>query len=166
MSAETPEAESKGAVAVVALGVAVVALVAAVVFSVLAHQESGERSDRAQALAAAKTRVPILLSYSFRTLDEDLVSSLDQTTGKFRDDYGKLLDSVVRSTATKQKITTRAEVTGAGIVRAEGDRVVTLLFITQATTQNATSPTVTTNRVEVTMRRSGDDWKIARLDPR
>ena len=43
------------------------------------------RSDRQQALAAAKTRVPILLSYSYRTLAEDLARSQDQTTGKFRD---------------------------------------------------------------------------------
>lgn len=143
-----------------------VALIVAVVFSVLAHHVSAEEHDRQQALAAARTRVPILLSYSYRTLQDDLASSLDQTTGKFRKDYGKLLDEVVKSTATEEKITTRAEVTSAGVVRGERDKVVALLFLTQATTQDATSPTVATNRVEVTMQRAGDTWKIARLDPR
>ncbi len=48
-----------------------------------------------QALAEADTRVPLLLSYRFSTLEDDLATALAQTTGDITDDYRDLLDNVV-----------------------------------------------------------------------
>lgn len=122
---------------------------------------------REQALAEAETRVPLLLSYRFSTLEDDLATALAQTTGDFTDDYRNLLDDVVTPTATQRQIATEATVNAAGVVSADEQEVVVLVFLTQSTTTRTShDPAVSGSRVEVTMRRVGEDWKIAALEPR
>lgn len=150
-----------GAALLVLAGIA-----AAVVFSLLAADSSAEVQDRKDALAAAQTRVPALLTYSYRTLADDLERSKDQTVGAFRDDYTRLLDEAVSPAATAKKISTKATLTGSGVVASKGSKVTVLVFLTQTTTAPSSSPSVATSRVEVTMERAGGAWKIAALTPR
>jgi Mce-associated membrane protein len=163
VGARSPQ-ERGGLVAAAALVAA--GLVAAVLFTVLAAHASGRASDREQALAAARTRVPLLLTYSYRTLADDLARSEDQATGRFRKDYAKLLDDAVTPAATTKRISTRATLSGAGVVDETGSKVTVLVFLTQRTTAPGSAPSVNTSRVEVTMRHVGDTWKIAGLTPR
>ncbi len=157
---------------IVATVVLVVGVAAVIVATVAAHRASAVTSARAEALAAAKERVPALLGYDAATLDADLATADDQTTGGFHADYGRILDEVVRPTATRRGISTTATVDAAGVVRGTRDRVVVLLFLTQTTTaaeaedggKGGTS--VSGSRVEVTMERVGDAWRIAGLEPR
>ncbi|GGR74123.1 Mce-associated membrane protein [Nocardioides luteus] len=150
--------------AIVAL--VVLALAAAIVFGVLADRAADRARDRADALAAAKSRVPTLLSYDHRTLERDLARSKDQTTGRFRTDYTKLLDGPIAKAAAQKRITTKATLSGAGVVEPTGSRVTVLVFLTQTTTAPGAEPSLSASRVEVTMQRSGDGWKIAGLTPR
>ncbi|MCR1785133.1 hypothetical protein KVF89_21520 [Nocardioides carbamazepini] len=156
----------------IAAGVLVLLLLAAAVLSAFqAHRAAGLTDARADALAAAKERVPTLLGYDAATLDADLAAAADQTTGDFRTDYGRILEEVVRPTATERGISTTAAVNAAGVVRGNSDQVVVLLFLTQTT--NATrgenggkgGTSVSGSRVEVTMARDGDRWRIAGLKP-
>lgn len=149
----------------VAGAVLVVALVAAVVAGLGAHRATATTDARAAALAAAKERVPELLSYDAATLDDDLSRAHAQTTGSFADDYGKILDDVVRPNAAERKISTAAKVSAAGVVSGGRERVVVLLFLTQTTTSGAKDSSVSGSRVEVTMEPAGDGWKIAGLKP-
>jgi Mce-associated membrane protein len=144
----------------------VVGVAAAVAFTALAARASAKATDREDALRAAEDRVPVLLTYSFRTLSDDLARSKDQTVGAFREDYSKLLDDAVSQAATEKKISTGATVTGAGVVDASGSEVTVLVFLTQTTTAPGSAPSVNTSRVEVTMKDIGDSWKIAGLTPR
>lgn len=70
--------------------------------------------------------------------------------------------------AKERGISTRAEVTAAGIVSATGHRrrVTVLVFLTQTTTAQGRRSTLSGSRVEVTMERSGADWKVASLNPK
>lgn len=145
--------------------VLVLALAAAVVAGIGAHRAAATADARAAALAAAKERVPELLSYDAATLDDDLSRARDQTTGSFADDYGKILDDVVKPNASKRTISTAATVSAAGVVSGGRDRVVVLLFLTQTTTTGAKDSSVSGSRVEVTMQPAGDGWKIAGLKP-
>ncbi|MBM0123895.1 hypothetical protein [Pimelobacter simplex] len=147
-------------------------LVAAAAFTIVqAHRAAGLAEARTDALAAAKERVPALLGYDAATLDADLATADEQTTGAFHADYGKILDEVVKPTAAQRGISTTAAVDAAGVVRGTRDRVVVLLFLTQTTSaakgedggRGGTS--VSGSRVEVTMKRVGDDWRIAGLKP-
>jgi len=148
-----------------ALGVVLAAVAIAVFAGAQAHLAASTADARADALDAAKTRVPVLLSYDKTTLDEDLDRALDQTTGSFSDDYEKILTEVVEPTAKRRGISTEASVSAAGVVSGDRDEVVVLLFLTQTTTAKGDRSSVSGSRVEVTLKRTGDDWKIAGLQP-
>lgn len=148
-----------------ALGAVLVAAALAVVVGLQAHLAASTADARSDALDAARTRVPVLLSYDTATLDEDLDQALDQTTGSFTDDYEQILTEVVEPTARRRGISTKASVSAAGVVSGDRDKVVVLLFLTQTTTATGSHSSVTGSRVEVTLESSGDDWKIAGLQP-
>lgn len=122
----------------------------------------------AEALAAARERIPLLLSYRYATLEEDLDTALDQTAGDFTGEYGDLIDEVVRTAATQRRIITEASVNAAGVVSVHSDdEAVVLVFLTQSTTSRSSpDPIVSGSRVEVTMQRVGSDWLIAGLETR
>ncbi|HJQ04458.1 MAG TPA: hypothetical protein VJ872_03385 [Nocardioides sp.] len=145
--------------------VVVLALAAAVTTVVGAHGAQTTADARTAALEAAKTRVPALLSYRVESLASDLAVADQQTTGGFAADYAKILTTVVKPTATRNGISTDAEVSSAGVVSGDADRVVVLVFLTQTTTNRAQRRSVSGSRVEVTMQHTGDTWKIAGLQP-
>ena len=64
----------------VALGAVLVALALAVFTGLQAYRTAATADARAEALEAARTRVPVLLSYDKATLEDDLDRALDQTT--------------------------------------------------------------------------------------
>lgn len=131
-------------------------------------QLDDRNSVGADAVAAVRERVPLLLSYRYATLEEDLDTALDQTAGDFTDEYGDLIDDVVRTAATERRIITEANVNAAGVVSVESDdEVVVLVFLTQSTTSRSSpDPVVSGSRVEVTMQRMDSDWLIAGLETR
>jgi Mce-associated membrane protein len=149
----------------VALGVLLAAAFLAVFPSLQAHLAASTADARTDALDAAKTRVPVLLSYDKKSLDEDLDRAVAQTTGSFADDYEKILTEVVEPTARRRGISTEASVSAAGVVSGDREEVVVLLFLTQTTTAKGNRSSVSGSRVEVTLKRSGDDWKISGLRP-
>ncbi len=150
---------------IIASAVVLVALALAAFVSLQAHRAAATSEARTDALSAAKTRVPDLLSYDKATLEEDLDRALDQTTGSFADDYEQILTEVVEPTAHRRGISTKAVISAAGVVSGDRDEVVVLLFLTQTTTAKGDRSSVSGSRVEVTMARVGDDWKIAGLKP-
>lgn len=145
--------------------VVTMALAAALACGVLASRGEARADARVDALAAAKARVPLLLTYHQGTLEADLDHALDQTTGPFTEDYRKILTDVVEPTAKARGISTEASVSAAGVVSGDRDEVVVLVFLTQTTTAKSDRTSVSGSRVEVTLERSGQAWKIAGLKP-
>lgn len=141
-------------------------LIASVAFTLLAVDARGVDDARAQALEEAAVRVPALLSYSYRSIDEDFARAKEQTTGQFGEDYATLLDDSVAEVATSKELSTEATISGVGVVEASDDRVDVLVFLTQRTTAPGESPSVAASRVEVEMRPADGGWKIASLTPR
>lgn len=149
-----------------AAALVVIALLLAVAASVGGHRAEQSAEARRQALAAARTRVPLLLTYRKAHLGTDLATALEQTTGSFTADYGRILSQVVEPTARRRGISTTASVRAAGVVSGDRDGVVVLVFLTQATTADGRRSSISGSRVEVTLDRvGGDAWKIAGLRP-
>lgn len=146
--------------------VTAVGLIAAIAFTVLATDARDVDVASSEALEEARTRVPALLSYSYRSIDEDFARAKDQTTGEFGQDYASLLDESVAEAATSKKLSTEATVSGVGVVEQSTDHVDVLVFLTQRTTAPDASPSVSASRIEVEMRPVDDGWKIASLTPR
>ncbi|MGW1494447.1 hypothetical protein [Streptomyces sp. NPDC002402] len=156
------------------LAVLVAALLAAV--AVLGWEYGDSRRTegaRAQALAAARTAAPVVLSYDYRRLDKDFAAARGHLTGSFRDEYSRTTARVVAPTAAKYHGVVKATVVkppgggapAASVVSASSDRAVVLLFVNQVTTSTqVTGPRVDLNRVRMTLTRTSAGWKVSAVD--
>jgi Mce-associated membrane protein len=128
---------------------------------------------RVQALAAARTAAPVVLSYDHRHLDRDFARARALLTGKFREEYGRTTKTVVGPTAKKYEGVVKASVVrppgggapAASVVSASPDRAVVLLFVNQVTeSTQVTGSRVDLNRVRMTVDRTPDGWKVSAVD--
>ncbi|MFF2205590.1 hypothetical protein [Streptomyces sp. NPDC058145] len=156
------------------LGVVLVAaLAAAAVLGWQYRQGRQAEQARGEALAAARTAAPIVLSYDYRHLDRDFSRARALLTGHFRDQYGKTTQAVVAPTATKYhgvvKATVATPIDGGApavsVVSAAPDRAVVLLFVNQVTrSTQVPKPRLDLNRVRMTLTRTSDGWKVSGVD--
>ncbi|AOR31354.1 hypothetical protein BFF78_10195 [Streptomyces fodineus] len=156
------------------LGVVVVA--ALVVAAVLGWQyRQGRQAEQArgEALAAARSAAPVVLSYDYRHLDRDFARARALLTGHFRDQYGKTTKTVVSPTATKYHGVVKATVAtpadggapAASVVSAGPDSAVVLLFVNQITESTQVSgPRLDLDRVRMTLTRTSGGWKVSGVD--
>jgi Mce-associated membrane protein len=89
---------------------------------------------RTDALAASRDAARALFSYDHERLDEDFARGQALTTGKFREEYTKTTNEVVRGVAEQYDAVVRADVNEAGIVSASADEATALVFLNQITT--------------------------------
>ncbi|MEU6777706.1 hypothetical protein ABZ912_00795 [Nonomuraea angiospora] len=120
-----------------------------------------------QAMAEAKEVAPDLLSYDYRTVEEDLARAGTHTTGELTKHYKELTTSLV-SRAKAQKIVQTVAVAGAAVERATPDRVEVLLFVNTGMVKNvpgeaAPQQQFTQNRARFVMVRQGSRWLVADL---
>ncbi|MFD7610743.1 hypothetical protein [Streptomyces sp. NPDC059828] len=143
---------------------------------VLAQDYSdGRRAEQArqQALAAARTAAPVVLSYDYRHLDRDFAAARGHLTGSFHDEYRRTTKAVVAPTAKKYQGVVKATVasppqgggSAASVVSASPDKAIVLLFVNQVTrSSQVEGPRVDLNRVRMTLTLTSDGWKVAAVD--
>lgn len=149
----------------------VLALVALVlsgaVFYLLTKVNDARAADAAgdEAVSAARAHAQDLLSYDYRTLDSDFSRGLAATTGGFHSQYQQTTTQLVRPQAAQQKIIVQAAVMNAGIVSADGDSAVVLLFVDRVTTKSGQKkPAFDQDRVRMTMTKVNGKWLVSKLD--
>ncbi|MEV4474776.1 hypothetical protein [Nonomuraea sp. NPDC049504] len=119
------------------------------------------------AVAEAKRLAPDLLSYDYRTIEEDLARAGMFTTGELTEHYKELTRTLV-SRAKEQKIVQSVAVAAAGIERAKPDRVEVLLFVNTGTVKEipgkeGLQQEFTQNRARFVMVRQDSRWLVAGL---
>lgn len=131
------------------------------------HREHQANEAAGQAaLDAARKDVVDVLSYDFRTVDDDLARAKTRLTGKFQDDFAQLASGVVAPAAKQDQIDTRAEIAGSGLVSTSADEAVALLFVNQTTRSiKLTAPKIDGSRLQLTMRLVGGQWLVSDLKP-
>lgn len=146
-----------------------IVLVAVIATGVLAlflhaHRAAQAAQARTAAVDAARSHAEELLSYDHSTLQDDLAQAKADATGKFRDEYLTTTKKLVSSQAKRYEVVVRARVVGASVVDAEPERVVTLLFVDQATQSNRIKGTeLDQNRVRMTLTKVEDKWLVSDL---
>lgn len=148
--------------ALVALGLVVVLLGAVVGWLWWTDRQYGEADAAGQvALVVAKERATEVLSYDYRSVDQDLRRARSGLTGRFLEQFDRGTATVAPA-ARERRAIVAARVTEAAIVDQHPDRVVVLLFVSQ-NSQTAQSPDVQLSnvRVQATMARAGDNWLIS-----
>ncbi len=140
------------------LGVLATALVVlAVVVWTRPHVDPGEVA-RAQG-AAEQAAVPVL-SYDYRSLEEDADAARGYLTEDYAEDYDQLFE-VIADNAPRTEAVVRAEVIASSVVRTAPERVEVLLFVNRPTTNKQVSePVVYRDQVTVTMVRQGEEWRV------
>ena len=148
---------------VLALLVAVVA--AGVVILIRENQHLQAMEDaRGPALNAARSHAEDLLSYDYRTIQDDVDRAADGATGSFRAEYVKTFKTVLFEQAKAQQTVVKAQVRSASVVDAQPDRVVVLLFVNQATTKKDAKDTkIDQPRVQMTLNKVDGKWLVSKV---
>jgi uncharacterized protein HemX len=130
--------------------------------STSAHREQ----VRQQVLAAAKTCTAAILSYDYRTLDQNERTGQACATGQLKADYTKLMDTTVKTIAPQNKAVQVLQVAKAGItsVSSDGKQWVILVYGQQSvTTSTVTSPRLDISSASVTLNNVGGVWLVSNM---
>jgi Mce-associated membrane protein len=144
-------------------GLAVLAVLAVGLAVHLLGQPTEDAVEEAtgSARAAAERDIVPVLSYDYRTLDDDQAAAHDVITSDYReDDYDPLFE-VIRDNADETETVVDVEVIASSVVRAGDERAEILLFVNRPTTNARTEePVVYRDQVTVSMQRVDGEWKI------
>ena len=145
-----------------ALGVATATL-ASVQAGEPVSEESGalvEQSAEEARSAAVRAIVPVL-SYDFRTLEEDAAAARSYMTSSYQEDKYDPLFQVIAENAPNTETVVGAQVVDSAVVRTGDGRVDVLLFVDRPTTNRQTEePVVYKDQVTVTMARVDGQWLV------
>lgn len=148
--------------ALLVAGVAATALlVVTIVVGVLQLRAPVDDAGAAEAEGVAARALGPVLSYDYRSLDQDASAARSYMTQRYaRDDYDRLF-TVIQQNAPGLKAVVQAKVVSTGVTRTGRDRVQVLAFVDQLTTNaKRTAPTVFRNQVTVTMVREDGSWLL------
>jgi Mce-associated membrane protein len=126
---------------------------------------SDSASARTESAQAAKETVVALLSYQAPTADKQLRAAAELTTGRFKDEYQDLINTVVIPGAQQQLISATAEIVAAAPVLATPDHAVVLLFVNQSTGVGSNTPTEMQSSVRVAMDKVDGHWLVSGFVP-
>jgi Mce-associated membrane protein len=135
--------------------------VAAYLLDTQTSDKTATQQERDAAVAAAKTEIPQILSYNYKTLNADLARASADTTGQFSGQFGVLASQLIGPNATKQQTVTKAAVATAAAVDSSGDEVTVLVFLDQSTTSKAQPKAqVSSGQLRVTMQKVNGRWLV------
>jgi Mce-associated membrane protein len=150
------------------LGVlAALVLLLAVCAGYLVTQPSDEAiaDSTSEAQGAAERAATRILSYDWRTMDEDQAASDALLTPSYRKKFDELFQVLKDNQPTTKTVVTVDQVVASGIVRSGEDRVQVLVFLNRSRTNaQTTEPDQYRDQVVVTMERDGDDWLVDGMD--
>jgi Mce-associated membrane protein len=128
---------------------------------------AGSVGDRDRALSAAKSEVPLILSYSYRSFDADVAKAKAQLTGRAVTDYTIAMAQTIKPAAIKVKAVVQAQTDGAGVesVSPDGKQVTFVVFGEQKVTNSSlAAPRTDLFRVRATLDLVGGHWLISKFD--
>ncbi|GAA4222522.1 Mce-associated membrane protein [Streptosporangium album] len=131
----------------------------------LSRLRGDERAGR-EALAAARLVAPDMLSYDYRTLEQDFARAGGYTTGSLTEHYRRLAVSLAPS-LKEQHTVRQVTVAGAAVESAEPGRVEVLLFMNTDTLKTLAGEEprrqISQNRARLLMVKKDTRWLVAEL---
>jgi len=125
-----------------------------------------EKQAREQALAAANKAVPAMFSYEFTTVDTELPKAAEMLSPDFRTDYLNLIETAIAPGAKEKELTVLATAQAGGVVEADRDSAVVMLFVNQITTsRDSPQGTTTGSRLRMELGKDGDRWLVDAVTP-
>ena len=154
-------------VSVVAAALCVPTAVSVVLLAGKASADSKGNAARADALNAAARIARDILSYDYRTIDHDLTRARGETTGAFAGQYAAAA-AQLRTQALVTHAIVQARVRDTGIVSANSQQAVILVFADQVSVTRLKAAQVPTTRlipsaVQMTLTQVGGRWRVSAL---
>ena len=151
--------------AILTAGVIAMAIVLFVASGGVWRDKPAASGQRDRVLAAAKTCVAATSTYRYTELDKYKKRAGACTTGQFKKDFAKAVDSVVDKLAPQTKATSTAQINKAG-VQSVVDGQWTIVLYGQVSITNSTTPK---GRLDpfgavALMEKKNGKWAIAKLD--
>jgi len=161
----------------VAAGVAVVSAVLLIVVLTwpgsLGGDSPADKEERAESAAttaedAAAAAVPVVLSYDYRTIDENFAEAEDYLTEEFAAKRTALFDQAAESgltlreqvVADKVVVTARVSLTGITRVSENGDRATVVVYVDQDSQKGKAAPRSLRMWATLSMVADGDKWLL------
>ncbi|MGI9163523.1 MAG: hypothetical protein ACR2JI_11485 [Mycobacterium sp.] len=126
---------------------------------------SHDTSARSESLQAAREATVAMLSYTAATVDRDLAAARERLTGKFLDDYTRLVSSQVIPSAKAKQISAAAQVPAIASVSATPSHAVALVFVDQTVAMANQAPATTASSIRVTLDKIDGRWLVSGFDP-
>jgi Mce-associated membrane protein len=153
------------AIRVLGATVAVLAVLAGL-FAWQAQRYAGMDAARAEALEQGKRAVVKLMSYNFRTVEDQVANTQDLITGDFKDQYADLVAKNIAGGAKDKQISVQTQVLENAVVEDGSDHMVLLMFLDQESGSKLKGDTQSTvSRMRVTVDRDADRWLVSELKP-
>ncbi|GAB2653904.1 h domain protein [Nocardia goodfellowii] len=122
--------------------------------------------SRTEVVDVASRSVSAMFTYDFNTVDQELPKAAEALSPKFREDYLKLISQAIAPGAKDKQLTVRATAQAGGVVSADPEHAVVLLFLNQITTsKDSPQGTTTGSRVRVTLDKAGERWLVDAVTP-
>jgi Mce-associated membrane protein len=116
---------------------------------------------RSAAMSAAATNAATVLSYSYKTLEEDQQAARDLLTATFADEYDSVMQDAGEK-ATAAKLTQKATVMTSALLSITASKAEVLLYVNTVTTaEGSTRQQLLQNRVKMTLERKDGDWAVS-----
>ncbi|MFT4288220.1 J domain-containing protein [Nocardioides sp.] len=146
------------------LGVLAIALVATAAYSWSRPNPKTAESDAREALEVAERAIVPVLSYDYRTLEEDEKEADSYLTDRYRTkDFDPIFATIKKNAPDAQTVVTTS-VVASSVVRAGDGRVEVMLLVDRPTTNKATTtPILYEDHVTVTMQKTDGSWLIDNL---
>jgi Mce-associated membrane protein len=165
----TPPERRRGGPVLVTAGLLVAVLAAALLNWWLwqSKDNTGSQKQRQQVLSSAKTAVPAILSYNYKSFDKSVAAGRSMLTGRAQTDYVTAMNGSIKPTAVKNTAVVQAQTDAAGIesVSPSGKQVTLVVFGEQKVTNaTLTAPRTDLFRVRVTMDRVNGNWLVSKFD--
>ncbi len=147
-----------------------VAVALAAVLGLRAQDAAGLDPARDAAAAAARDAAAAVLTFDYRTLDEDSAEAATYLTDDYADKYRAGIESLVSDAAEQTQGSVTAEVRAVAVVPC-GDgcsdtRVDVLVFVDQVSRTSASKqPQTALNRVVFSMEKQADRWLVDDVVP-
>ena len=145
------------------LGVVTALAVVAVVLLWSQPSEGSVESAATDAKVAAQTAIEPILSYDYRTLDQDQNDAHRYLTSGYQAEYDKAFNDLIRPNAARTKTVVTVKVVDAAVVRTQGDDMVQVLLFVNRPTSNKARTVTYKDQVTVTMVREDGRWLVDRL---
>jgi Mce-associated membrane protein len=141
------------------------ALITLSVLMVVNHRhQAAEQQRSAEYAAAGRQSVVTLMSLNFNTAKEDVQRIIDNSTGKFGDDFKTQADDFIK-VAQDSKVITEVTVNSVGVESMTNDKAVVLVSATSHVTNAAGAKQEPRSwRLSVDLQRDGGQIKMSKVE--